>query len=292
MSIGIKVITVLLSIAFPVLAGSFSWTMININSAILQGDAHLLRFPDGKVFMVDSGDNENVLGPYLKSISLKKIDKILVSHPHRDHFGGINVILDSGIKIDEVRINVPTKEQCDAENPRCDWSLLQGILERLKKLKVPVKKELPGECYLKSKDFSLCVLYAYDGLKTPIGKTDINDTSVILKLKAGSKSILFTGDLNQPMGEYLSKKGKDLKSDILKVPHHGTTNVAPNEFFDVVAPTIALVPSPKHLWESERSKRVRDYFTSKKIATYVNGIHGNVLVELQGSDSFTVKTGQ
>lgn len=264
--------------------------MININSGILQGDAHLLKFPDGKVIMIDSGDNENVLGPYLKSIQLKSIDKILVSHPHRDHFGGINAILDTGIQVKEVRINLPTKEQCDAENPRCDWVQLQGILDRLKKLKIPVKSEKKGDCYLNSKEISLCVLYAYNGIKTPIGKTDINDTSVILKLKVSGKSVLFTGDLNQPMGTFLSKNGKNLKADILKVPHHGTTNVAPNEFFDVVAPETALVPSPKHLWESERSKRVHDYFTSKKIPTYVNGLNGNVIVDFVSKEHFEIKT--
>lgn len=263
--------------------------MINVNSAVLQADAHLLKFSDGKTFLVDSGDNENVLAPYLKNRSISQIDRILVSHPHRDHFGGILALLDAGVKIKEVRINLPTKEMCDKENPRCDWTLLQTILERLKKEKVPVKTEKPGDCYWKITDSSLCVLYAFNGLKTPVGKTDINDTSVILKLKLGEKSILFTGDLNHPIGSYLAKKGKNLKADILKVPHHGTTSLAPNEFFDVVHPSFALVPSPKALWESERSKSVREYFASKKIPTYVNGLNGNVTTKVT-SKTIEIKT--
>lgn len=255
--------------------------MVNINSQVLQGDAHVLSFPDGKIVMIDAGDNENVLAPYLKSKGIKSVEKILVSHPHRDHFGGIPAILDGGIEIKEVRINLPTQTQCESEKPRCDWALLQNILTRLKNLKIPVKGEKKGDCYMEGKEYSLCVLYAYDGVNTPIGKTDINDTSAILKLKMGDKSILFTGDLNEPMGTYLSKFGKNLKADILKVPHHGTTKVAPDAFFDVVAPSIALVPSPKDLWQSDRSKRVRDYFTSKKIPIYVNGLNGNVTVEMQ-----------
>ena len=230
--------------------------------------------------MIDAGDNEKVLAPYLKSQKIKKIDKILVSHPHRDHFGGISAILDEKIDVKEVRINLPTKAQCDAENPRCDWELLQNILKRLKKLRIPIRSEQKGDCFLKTKTDSLCVLYAYNGLQTPIGKTDLNDTSVILKLKLGEHSILFTGDLNHPLGTYLAKAGSDLQADFLKVPHHGTDGVAPNDFFARVAPISAFVPSPRPLWESDRSKRVREYFASKKIPVYVNGINGHITVKM------------
>ena len=115
-----------------------------------------------------------------------------------------------------------------------------------------------------------------------MGKTDINGMSLILLLTHSGVRALFTGDLNDPIGAYLAKLGHNgvnsLKADILKVPHHGADPLASNDFFDSVGPRVALVPAPSGLWLSDRCKRAREYFESKKIRTYVNGIHGHVTV--------------
>jgi hypothetical protein len=129
-------------------------------------------------------------------------------------------------------------------------------------------------------DTIVTILAVFDGSNTPIGKTDINDTSAIMKLTYGKTSILFTGDLNARLSEYLVKSKYDVKADILKVPHHGTEGVATNNFFDAVSPKLALVPSPYNLWLSDRSKRVRDYFSSKRIPALVSGMDKDVNILL------------
>jgi len=68
------------------------------------------------------------------------------------------------------------------------------------------------------------------------------------------------------------------------VPHHGTESVAPNVFFEKVAPKYALVPAPKHLWLSKRSERIRNWFLNNKIPVYVNGISGNIQVSVNGNN--------
>jgi competence protein ComEC len=99
--------------------------------------------------------------------------------------------------------------------------------------------------------------------------------------------VLFTGDLNLSLGAYLATSDFDLRADILKVPHHGTEGVAPNEFFSRVGAKVALVPSPHALWLSLRSKRVRDFFETAKVPVYVSGIHGNVTVRFH-ADGFQI----
>ena len=124
----------------------------------------------------------------------------------------------------------------------------------------------------------ISILYAFDGVNTPVGKTDVNDMSFIMMLEHGEHRVLFTGDLNNKIGGWLAAEAENIQADILKVPHHGTESAAPNVFFEKVAPSFALVPAPEHLWLSERSARIRSWFTDNAIPVYVNGINGNIQV--------------
>jgi competence protein ComEC len=267
------------------------WTMINVNSAVLQGDAHLLELPGKQQFLIDAGDNENVLVPFLQKKGVKKLDKILVTHGHKDHYGGIQKILSAGIAISEVRMNFPSLEQCNAEKPwGCDWADLELLKKTLKDAKVSIKPQKRGDTYFRRGTVKLEALYAFDEKTSPVGKLDLNNTSVIHRLTVGKTTTLFTGDLNHEIGEYLSKHGQKLKSDILKVPHHGAERVAPDSFLDSVAPKLALVPSPKALWEGERCKRIRDYLAKKKIPTFVNGLDGMVEVNFDSGGQVEVNT--
>jgi len=210
----------------------------------------------------------------------------VISHFHWDHYGKLVEIISSGIKVGRVAINLPaSREIADVEKPwGCNWEDVQSVLRFLADHQIPVFTPKIGERLIEIKrgniSTTLDVVCLYDGINTPVGKTDINDTSILLRLTHGPTRVLFTGDLNQRLGAWLATSTFDLKADILKVPHHGTEGVAPNEFFAKVAPAVAMVPSPEELWFSLRSKRIRDYFSEHKIPTYVSGIHGSVMVEM------------
>ena len=267
------------------------WIMVNVNSKDLQADSHILKMPNGKIFLIDCGDTENTLLPFLKKQKIRDIEKVLISHMHKDHYGALSALLATGIRIKEVRLNLPSKENCLKEVPwGCDWEHIQTTLEDLKKHGVAVLSEKAGDVYYDDQGLKLEVLYAFDGMKTPIGLTDVNDMSVIIRVSQGKTRLLFTGDLNAPMGAYLATNfPNELTADVLKIPHHGTESVVPNSFLDAVAPKIAFIPSPKSLWESDRSKRIREYVQNAKIPFYVNGIHGHVKLLLHG-EVYKVKT--
>jgi competence protein ComEC len=271
--------------------GNLDWTMINVNYAPQQGDAHLLQTDTGQNILIDTGHYwaaENIMFSYLISKGVNKLDKVFISHPHKDHYAGLTMLLKKGVKVKEVYFNLPDREVCEAEIPwGCDYAELLSYHQILLKSNVKVVVARAGMIFKIGSDASLEILYAYDGVNTPVGRTDINDMSLIMKLSNGTQTALFTGDLNHKMGEYLAKESKNLKADILKLPHHGTEGAAPDAFFEVVAPKIALVPSPALLWCSPRSERMKKWFEGRKIPTYVNGFSGHVRVEMK-ADSFTV----
>jgi beta-lactamase superfamily II metal-dependent hydrolase len=128
---------------------------------------------------------------------------------------------------------------------------------------------------------TLDVVCLYDGLHTPVGMTDTNDTSILLRLTDCGTRVLFTGDLNWKLGTWLAHSNLDLAADILKAPHHGTELAAPDEFFDRVHARAVLVPTSRFLWLSIRSKRIRTYFSEHHIPAYVSGINGDVVVTLR-----------
>lgn len=285
-------IALLAAISLAQARASVKWTMLNVNETHLQADAHLIEWPSGKWVLIDCGDPKGSLVEMLKKRKIRELEMVLVSHVHLDHFGGMAAILDSGIRVKSVYVNVPPKKVCDSEIPwGCKWEEVQKFLNAVKQKGVPLKTYTKGETLLQEGEARLRVLSFYNGENTPIGETQVNDTSVLLMLEQGNTRALFTGDLAERMGAYLAKNLSDLKADILKVPHHGGKLLAPNEFFDVVAPVVALVPAPAWLWKHERTERTRAYLHRKDIPTYVNGIDGEIEVTLN-DEGFRVSLGQ
>jgi len=96
------------------------WTMVNVNYSAQQADAHVIKIKDGKTILIDAGHRNTAkdsLLPFLIKKSIDKIDIVFISHPHKDHYGGLDILLDNDIKINEIYFNIPGKSLCDQEIP-------------------------------------------------------------------------------------------------------------------------------------------------------------------------------
>jgi len=263
--------------------------MLNVTPRDDVADCHLLQLPGGVNVLIDCGllgDSPGAALAQLRAKNITAIDLAIISHFHVDHYGALTQLVKSGIKIKRVAVNVPDKASAALEKPwGCNLDDVNTVLETLRAHDIPTFTPKVGECLLDvmapdGAPICLEVLSLYDGLNTPLGRTDVNDTSIVVRLSHGSTRILFTGDLNHAMGAYLATSTVDLRADLLKAPHHGTEGTVPNEFYDRVGAKAVLVPSPKHLWESARSMRTRNYFKDRQIPAYVSGLQGNVTVTL------------
>jgi len=230
--------------------------------------------------LIDAGYSSeaktNVL-PYLQNLNIDKIDHFFISHPHRDHYEGMAPILDSGIKISNLYYKIPSPEIADCCYDKKDFlKFIKYAKDHGTKLiepKTGFTLQLGGNAQID-------LIHAQEG-NLPGIKLDVNDLSLIMKLTLSTgASVLFPGDLNLKLGTYLSGN-KALQSSFLKMPHHGLAGIAPNTFFDTVAPSFVLVPGPKYLWCSDRGAQARNWAESKKIPTWVNGINGNITVEFE-----------
>ncbi len=198
-----------------------------------QGDAILIKFPNNKTALIDAGnrseyfDNgERVILPLLKSLEIDKLDYVFISHLDTDHFGGIISLIDLGIVKNLYK-------------PFSDSSHKEIVFENYLK-----KNNINFSYYSKqSLNIAGCKLYFLNDTTDTIYKSfDINNKSGIIKLVYGNTSFLFVGDLERKGEIYLvNKYGRFLKSDVLKVGHHGSKTSSSNAFLNFVKPKVGII---------------------------------------------------
>lgn len=277
--------------AIAIKPSPLTWTAINVNRDIKQGDAHLIS-KNGHHVLIDAGAigySKSLLLPFLQSKGIDKIDHLYISHPHDDHYGGVIPLIESDIQIGAIHMTLPPKNRMDIEYWGGKYSDLLEIQAIAKKHNIPVFPIISGEKITLDKLSFIEVLYSYDGIHTPIGKTDINDMSAIMMIVDGKNRFLLTGDLNHGLGKHLALNAHNIKADIIKAPHHGAETFAPDIFFKKVNPQVMIVPSPKDLWCSQRSERSRKLALDNNYTTYINGFHGHITVVSDGT-KYSIET--
>jgi len=257
-----------------------TWHLVNVNATELQGDANLIQTPNS-VIMIDGGyygEAEKHVIPYVTALGIKAIDHFFVSHPHRDHYEGLIALLDAGITVSNLHIRIPPKHICDREIPwGCNMKDIRSFLQKAIDHGISIHHPEAGFLYQVTPNSTLEILHAQDD-DLPTGTIDVNDLSLIMKWSINDTTVLFTGDLNDKVGTVLSSDPR-MRSDFLKMPHHGATGIAPNEFFDQVDPDYVVVPGPKWIWCGERGAQARDWVERKKLPVWINGIDGNIMVD-------------
>ena len=211
-----------------------------------QGDAAFIRFPDNRTMLVDGGIQrryynekkrrwvdydvgKRVLEPYFDFQGIRKLDLVVLTHPDIDHGGGLGYILEN---FEVGRVIGISEMQLDSETHR----RLQAIV---KADDIPYSFPYAGEIDL-TPTATLHLLHPIDAASTDLFDQDKNDDSLVIKLTYGEVDILFTGDIGKRAESRLIAAGQDLRSEILKVPHHGSRTSSSAPFIDAVQPRYAI----------------------------------------------------
>lgn len=195
-----------------------------------QGDSVLIRSTEGNI-LIDAGtvDSKAYLKAYLDACGIKTISYFICSHPHDDHIGGADMILDS--------YSVETLLMPDTLSYSYTF---EALLDGIEKHGVNAEISELGSEYTLG-DITMKVL-------APIETTDeMNNMSLVIKLTYGETSFVFTGDAEaaseQLMLEYYDVD--ELDCDFLKVGHHGSDTSSAKAFLEALSPKIAAVSCAK-----------------------------------------------
>ncbi len=231
---------------------------------------------DNSVYtMIDAGESriaEKKLLPYLAARGIDTIEHFFISHPHTDHYSGLAPMLSAGVKVNNIYYNAPPEDVSDFNyKPDDFYTLLDSYKE-----KGAVLHNIAAGFHI---EFKNSKIYVLEAKKERQG--DVNDYSLIMAWDAGGYRTLFTGDLNKKLGAELAKK-TEYRADILKVPHHGVTGIASNEFFDNVHPSLIMVPAHEQLWYHPRGAQVRNWaiknWQERKVHVCNNGFNGHIKI--------------
>jgi competence protein ComEC len=187
-----------------------------------QGDSSVIELPDKKTVVIDTGRSGWETASFLKYRGKKTVDILILSHVHPDHTGGLDYIMKR-FKVKELwyngRLILP-----DTFNNIKHRSLNRGDM-------------------IEGKGYSIYVLHPYPEFYTMDGSEYVaaNNDSLVLKIEGKYKSFLFTGDVEEEAEENILHLGRWLKSDVIKVPHHGGKTSAYEPFLKAVSPDIAVI---------------------------------------------------
>ena len=196
-----------------------------------QGDCELLTFPDGTVMLIDGGDRfcSNYIVDYLEDCGVEKIDFLVATHPHADHIGGLDDVLES-IPVSEVIM--PKISESDIPTTQTYEDFLMAV--KNSGCKVTAAKQ--GISVYEGENTSIKLLAPCED-----NYSDLNGYSAVVKVEYGEKFFLFTGDADKESEEEMLLTGDDLNADVLKVGHHGSSTSTTDEFLDAVNPDYAVI---------------------------------------------------
>ncbi len=204
-----------------------------------QGDCCLIKTPEGKNILIDGGEGnsekydygKNVVVPYLLDRRITKLNYLIISHFDSDHVGGVISVIKE-LKVESIIIG---KQFETNEN-------LEYFFEIIKSKNIPIKVVEAGDKICIEKNLIFYTLWPSS--ENLIKENVLNNNSLVCKLIYKDFSCIFTGDIEEIAEKELVEKYKDsniLKSNILKVAHHGSKTSSTREFLEKVKPEYALI---------------------------------------------------
>jgi competence protein ComEC len=267
----LAILVILILYPFPAHSKDLKLTFIDVG----QGDSILLEFPGTQKMLIDGGGNpgntydigENVVSPFLWSKGIKRIDYMVLSHAHPDHYNGLKAIAR----------NFKIREFWEGFSPENNDSY-QELLEDLSS-EVVRRRIFRGETFSIG-DVRLEILHPLQS--NPIVPAAHNDQSLVIKFTYGKTSFLLTGDIEASAEQEILSRAKNLTSLVLKSPHHGSSSSSSSNFLQAISPEIIIISVGKRNRYNLPDPQVMKQYENLQADIYRTDLHGAVEIRTDG----------
>lgn len=216
----LNIILLIIIYISPYLNSNFEVVMFEVGEA----DCHFIKYPYNKnTILIDTGKSEykikNEIIPYLKSIGIKKIDYLIITHGDEDHIGGA-ITLINNFQVKNVILNKGTFTDIEKE-------LIKNIN----------KKKIPYQININKINISNHTIYLLNNTKY----NNENDNSIITYFTYQKYKFLYMGDASITTEDNLLENYNLNNISILKVGHHGSNTSSSRDFISQINPSISLI---------------------------------------------------
>ena len=242
-----------------------------------QGDATLIDFPNGQLALVDTGQGgrhpaARELRGLLAARRRSRIDLLVITHGHPDHYGGLPQLVDE-IAIGELWLNgqLLTEEEDGVMARLVSSAIARGT-------RVRFAPELCGGTP-RFGGADLEVLWPCPRYDAALG---LNDNSIALRLAFGRRSFLLAGDLERDSEGLLVSAGRIEPVDVLKVAHHGSRTSTSPAFLSAARPSLAVISSGAGNRYGHPSPQVVARLRAAGARVLRTDVHGGVIISTDG----------
>ena len=242
-----------------------------------QADSMLLQLPNGNEWdyvLIDAGtgQTEEALVSWLQEQGVTDITAGIATHPHEDHIGGMDAVLEA---IPVESLYMPEVKESLTPTTRC----YEQMLDAAEAQQVQAVKGQSG-----------VTVYEEDGVKLELvgpepqkEYDDLNEYSLVAKLTVGGKSFLFTGDSSEQAEADMIEAGEDLKADVLKIGHHGSSTATTKAFLQAVNPQVAVISCGKDNSYGHPHEETMQRLQEKAMTIYRTDEDGTILATCDGT---------
>ena len=256
-------------------------TFLDVN----QGDSALIEAPCGRGrapvrILVDGGSGpapgrdrfnagERVVGRYLYSRGITRLDAVVLSHAEEDHLNGLLWVLEN------VHVGRVVDTGFDIGEPA--YAQFRRIIRRRR---IPFTRGREGLALAAGSCLRMDFIHPSPH-HLSLGELNPNNISLVFRLRFGDKSALFTGDAEQWAEHLLAEKyGPRLRADVLKAAHHGSATSSTRWFLRTVRPELAVISAGRHNMYGHPHPAVLARLRKQGVRVLRTDLHGHVTVTL------------
>ena len=247
---------------------TFSGDTLRVNYIdVGQGDSIFIQLPNKETMLIDAGEaykSENVIN-YLNNLDIKRIDYVVGTHPHTDHIGGLESVINT---FDIGFIYMP--------NAISTSKTYEDLLTTISNKGLKVKTAKSGVVVLNEDNLKLEFIAPNSD-----NYSNLNNYSAVLKLTYLDNTFLFMGDAETLSEDEITS---DVKADVIKVGHHGSDSSSSVEFVKKVNPEYAIIMVGEGNSYNHPYQSIINRYLSMNAKVLRTDLDGNIICDSDGID--------